>query len=131
MVLDLITDKYKMYHVTQLKAFKYDPLQTDPTDVARRDHLEYFVERIISFSGDIRKVSTLMFLVKWEGSTETTHEPWKNLMNNERLHQFLIKLNLRNLIPRKFQLNYTNSNTSEDIEMTVETQHKHREDGAM
>ena len=37
-----------MYHVTQLKAFKYDPLRTDPTDVARRDHLEYFVERIIS-----------------------------------------------------------------------------------
>ena len=53
-------------------------------------------------------------------------------MNNERLHQFLIKHNLRNLIPRKFQLNYTNSNTSGDIEMTVETQHiSEREDGAM
>ena len=64
-----------------------------------------------------------MFLVKWEGSTETTNEPWKNLMNNECLHQFLIKQNWRNLIPRKFQLNYTNSNTSKDIEMTVETQH--------
>ena len=84
-----------MYHVTQLKAFKYDPLRTDPTDVARRDHLEYFVERIISFTGDKRKVSTLMFLVKWEGSTETTHEPWKNLMNNECLHHFLIKHNLK------------------------------------
>ena len=131
-VLDLITNKYKMYHVTQLKAFKYDPLRTDPTDVARRDHLEYFVERIISFTGDIRKVSTLMFLVKWEGSTETTHEPWKNLMNNECLHHFLIKHNLKNLIPRKFQLNYTNSNTNEDIEMTVESQHiSQREDGAM
>ena len=69
-----------------------------------------------------------MFLVKWEGSTETTKEPWKNLMNNERLHQFL----MRNLIPRIFQLNYTNSNTSEDIEITVETQHiSEREDGAM
>ena len=45
-----------------------DPLRTDPTDVARRDHLEYFVERIISFTGDIRKASTLMFLVKWDNS---------------------------------------------------------------
>ena len=63
-VLDLTTNKYKMYHVTQLKAFKYDPLQTDPTDIARHDHLEYFVERTISFTGDIRKVSALMFLVK-------------------------------------------------------------------
>ena len=73
-----------------------------------------------------------MFLVKWEGSTETTTEPWKNLMNNECLHHFLIKHNLRNLIPRKFQLNYTNSNTTEDIEMAVETQHiSQREDGAM
>ena len=121
-----------MYHVTQLKAFKYGPLQTDPTDVARRDHLEYFVERIISFTGDTRKVSTLMFLIKWEGSTETTNEPSKNLMNNECLHQYLIKHNLRNLIPLKFQLNYTNSNTSEDIEMTVEKKHiSQREDGAM
>ena len=98
-----------MYDVTQLKAFKYDPLQTDPTDIARRDHLEYFVERIISFTGDTRKVSTLKFLVKWEGSTETTSEPWKYLMNNERLHQFLIEHNLRNLSTRKFRLNYTNS----------------------
>ena len=73
-----------------------------------------------------------MFLVKWEGSTETTHEPWKNLMNNECLHHFLIKHNLRNLIPRKFKLNYTNSNTNEDIEMTVETQYiSERKDGAM
>ena len=115
-----------------MKACKYDLLRTDPTDVARRDHLEYFVEQIISFTGDIRKVSTLMFLVKWEGSTETTHEPWKNLMNNECLHHFLIKHNLRNLISRKFQLNYTNSNTTEDIEMTVETQHiSQGQDGAM
>ena len=90
------------------------------------------VLHIISFVGDIRKVSTLMFLVKWEGLTETTNEPRKNPMNNERLHQFLIKHKLRNLIPRKFQLNYTNSNTSEDIEMTVETQHiSEREDGSM
>ena len=72
-----------------------------------------------------------MFLVKWEGSTETTNEPWKNLMNNECLHHLLIKNNLKNLIPRKFQLNYSNSNTTEDIEMTVETQHiSQREDGA-
>ena len=121
-----------LYSADYNKAFKYDPLRTDPTDVARRDHLEYFVERIISFTGDVRKVSTLMFLVKWEGSTETTNEPWKNLMNKVCLHHFLIKHNLRNLIPRKFQLNYTNSNTSEDIEMTVETQHiSQREDGAM
>ena len=59
-VLDLITNKYKMYHVTQLKAFKYDPLRTDPTDVARRDHLEYFVERIISFTGDNTNVPRQM-----------------------------------------------------------------------
>ena len=53
-------------------------------------------------------------------------------MNNECLHHFLIKRNLRNLIPQKFQLNYTNSNTTEDIEMTVETQHiSQREDGAV
>ena len=87
-----------MYHVTQLKAFQHDPLRTDPTDVARRDHLEFYVEKIISYKGDIRKVTTLTFLVKWLGydDTHNTFEPWKNLMRNEHLHEFLIQHNLRN-----------------------------------
>ena len=61
-----------------MKEFLYDPAVTDPTDIARRDNLEFYVERVISFVGDIRKASSLIFLVKWLGYDEThnTHEPW-------------------------------------------------------
>ena len=107
-VLDLITNKQKMYHVSQLKQFYYNNTQTDPVDIARRDHLEYFVEDILAFEGDVKRVSTLRFHVKWLGYDEShnTWERWANLMNTEQLHNYLISVNLRHLIPRKFLLNY-------------------------
>ena len=37
---DLINNKEKTYHVTDLKQFHFDPLQTDPVDIARCDYLE-------------------------------------------------------------------------------------------
>ena len=62
-LLDSVPNKHKMYHVTQLKEFQYDPTVTDPADIARRDNLEFYVKRIISFVGDMRRVSSLIFLV--------------------------------------------------------------------
>ena len=113
-VQDLISNKEKMYHVTQLKQFQYDPTITDPTDIARRDNLEFYVEKIISFKGDLRKVSSLTFLVKWLGYDEThnSYEPWKQLKDNVKLHEFLINKNLKNIIPRKYLLSSTNSITT-------------------
>jgi hypothetical protein len=107
-LMDLITNKFKMYHVTQLKPFFYDKDKVDPVDIARRDHLEYFIERILEFDGDIKRVSTLRFHVKWLGydDSHNSWERWKNLMNTEQLHTYLISVNLRHLIPRKFLLNY-------------------------
>ena len=107
-LLDLITNKHKMYHVTQLKQFYYDKDKVNPVDIARRDHLEYFIDSILAFEGDIKRVSTLRFHVKWLGYDESHNswERWKNLMNTEQLHKYLISINLRHLIPRKFHLNY-------------------------
>jgi hypothetical protein len=45
---DLITNKEKEYHVSDMKQFLYDPDDVDPVDVARRDHMEFFVASIIS-----------------------------------------------------------------------------------
>ena len=107
-VLDLITHKHKQYHVSQLKPFYFNPTQVDPADIARRDHLEYFVEDILAFDGDIKRVSTLTFHVKWLGCDESqnTWERWGTLKDTEQLHKYLISVNLKHLIPRKFQLNY-------------------------
>ena len=35
-----------MYHVTQLKAFHFNPLKTSQVDVARKDYLELFLDRV-------------------------------------------------------------------------------------
>ena len=45
-LLDLVTHKEKLYHMTQLKPFHFDPTHVDPTDIARRDYLEFFIEDI-------------------------------------------------------------------------------------
>jgi hypothetical protein len=49
-LLDLTTNKEKKYHSTQMKQFKFDPLRTDPIDVARKDYLDYrdYYPRIIT-----------------------------------------------------------------------------------
>jgi hypothetical protein len=107
-LLDLTTNKEKDYHVTQIKQFLFDPRRTDPLDVARKDYLEFFVEAVLSHTGQIDKVSTMRFNVKWLGYDEShnTWEPWANLRDMEILHIYLIEKNLRRLIPLKFQDNY-------------------------
>jgi hypothetical protein len=107
-LLDLITGKEKLYHVTQLKAFHFNPLHTDPLNVARKDYLEFFIESIEKFEGSLDKLTTLRFKVKWLGYDEThnTWEPWKNLRKATALHKFLIEKKLRHIIPKEFQSLY-------------------------
>jgi hypothetical protein len=107
-LLDLITGKEKLYHVTQLKAFHFNPLNTDPVDVARKDYLEFFIESIIDLEGTFDKLASLRFKIKWLGYNDThnTWEPWKNLRKTTALHQFLIARRMRNRIPKEFQSLY-------------------------
>ena len=51
--------------MSQLKPFLFDPLNTDPSDVARRDYLEFFIEEIIDIRGQTSSYGTLEFEVKW------------------------------------------------------------------
>jgi hypothetical protein len=59
LLYDLITHKEKPYHISDMKPFRFDPLKTDPIDIARRDYLEFFVEKVLSMTGDKTKVKTL------------------------------------------------------------------------
>ena len=51
--------------MTLLRHFYYDPDSVDPKDVARRDVDEYYVESILEHRGDVKRLRTLEFLVKW------------------------------------------------------------------
>ena len=36
-----------------------------PADTARRDYMEYFVEKVLGYTGDTKKPTTMSFHVKW------------------------------------------------------------------
>jgi hypothetical protein len=76
-------------------------------DIARRDYLEFFVEKILDMTGDVKKVSTLTFLVKWLGydDTHNSWEPWKNVRDTAEVHVYLRANNMEKLIPKKFKIN--------------------------
>ena len=100
-LLDLVTHKEKVYHTSDMKPFFYDFTVTDPLDVARRDHMEFFVESVID---DPNRKTSLEFLVKWL-NYDDTHNRWTrytDLRDNQHLHDYLTSKNLRRLIPKKF-----------------------------
>ena len=103
---DLITSKEKDYHISDLKAFYFDPLQVNPIDIARRDYLEFFVEKILGMRGDKKRSTTLEFHIKWVGydDTHNSYEPWKNLRDLSILHEYLYAHNLSQIIPKKHRV---------------------------
>jgi Chromo (CHRromatin Organisation MOdifier) domain len=106
-LLDLTTNKEKKYHVTQMKQFHFDPMRTDPSDVARKDYLEFFIETILIHRGNTKRLSTLEFKVKWLSYNESHNswEPWANLQEMEILHLYLIqKLDLHLYLIQQPQL---------------------------
>jgi hypothetical protein len=88
-----------------MKPFIFNPLTTDPLDIARRDYLEFFIEKILEMVGNVKKVSTLDFKVKWIGYDDTYNLwlPWKDLRDTEILHEYPKANKLQQLVPKKFK----------------------------
>ena len=102
---DLVTNKEKEYHISDMKPFKFDPLKTNPLDIARRDHMEFFVESILEHDGNVKNKKDLFFKVKWL-TFDDSHNSWvpySLLRDTAKLHEYLQNHNLKRLIPRKFQ----------------------------
>jgi hypothetical protein len=59
---DLITHKEKVYHVSDMKSFVYDPTVTTPLDVDRRDYMKFFVETIVDHRDRLGILSKLIRL---------------------------------------------------------------------
>ena len=104
-LFDLITNKEKDYHVSDMKPFIFNADLVDPVDVARRDYMEFFIENVISYRGNLKRKTELEFQVKWLGYDETQNswEPHANLRDSEQLHVNLRQNNLLRLIPKKFR----------------------------
>ena len=71
-----------------MKPFVFDSAIVDPVDVARRDYMEFFIEKILNHRGNLKLKTDIEFLVKWLGYDEThdSWEPYSNLRDSEQLH---------------------------------------------
>jgi hypothetical protein len=106
---NLVDDGVKDYHVTQLRPYTHDAEFGDPRDVALRDRGDYEIDKIVAHQGDITKLKSLTFRVKWHGYVEDdfdTWESWSNLRETAQLHHYLIQNKMKQLIPKKFHENY-------------------------
>ena len=62
-LLDLITGTEKNYHVSDMKPFVFDSAIVDPIDIARRDQMEFFIEKISDHRGKLSHRKSLHFLL--------------------------------------------------------------------
>ncbi len=92
-------------HVSLLKQYQFDPAHTDPAKVALTDEQNFLVEAIQKYHGTIGNKATLEFEVKWDGypETENTMLPWKELIHNKRLHDYLRLKKLYSWIPKDYR----------------------------
>ena len=88
-----------------MKPFVFDSALVGPMDVARRDYMEYFVDKILQHHGNPKKSSANEFEVSWLNypPDSNTWEPYKNLRQCGPLHVYLAENNLTKLIPPKFR----------------------------
>ena len=62
---NLVNHKKRSIHVKNLKIFNYDPEVDIPADTARRDYMEFVVEKVLGHAGDTKKPTTMSFHIKW------------------------------------------------------------------
>ena len=65
-LLDLITSKEKDYHLSYMKPFVFDSALVDPLDIARRDQMEFFIEKISDHRGKLSQRKSLQSSAGWD-----------------------------------------------------------------
>jgi len=81
-LLDLVSRRTEIVHVSRIFPFKYDSTRTDPERIAYRDKEEFVVEHIVDAEIDLN-VSKVhwQFQVRWKGYDESNDLwlPWSEL----------------------------------------------------
>jgi hypothetical protein len=108
---NLVTKKLETREVHLIKKYQYDPNRTNPEDAALSDYTQHWnVEEVISHTGTMKKKSSLLFEVKWEGfdSSHNTQQNWESMRANIKLHEYLRKNGLQDHIPKNLVLEELN-----------------------
>ena len=80
-----VTEDNEDYHVSKLCEFHFQQKFVNPKDVAMRDNEEFVVDSIQEHRGDVTRLTSLEFRIRWLGydATHNTWEPWKGLRATE------------------------------------------------
>jgi hypothetical protein len=88
---DLVTHQEKEYHVSDVKAFNFDPSMTNPLDIARHDYLKFFVEKVFVHRGNLKFRRNREFHVRWLNYDEShdSSEPHAAFRDTAQLQEYL------------------------------------------
>ena len=102
---NLVNHKERSVHIKNLKKFNYDSEVDVPADTARRDYMEFVVEKILKHSGDTKKPTAMSFHVKWLNydDTHNSWKPWKSLRLCEALHDYFRDNKMKHFIPKNLE----------------------------
>ena len=105
-VLDLVTRRAEVIHLSRMFPFLYDATKIDPENIALRDREEFVVGEILDDTIDLSLPTKLWkFLVLWKGYDiqEASWVSWNNLKDVGVLHQYMRTKRLGRYIPRAHQ----------------------------
>ena len=109
---NIVKGTTETHHVTNLKTFSYEKDTFDPLKIAVRGTEDRFiVEKILQARVARSKVGKILrndttFLTKWAGYSEPDWQPYKNLRQVIKLHEFLRShsdKDMQDLIPPEFR----------------------------
>ena len=103
-VRNLVTNKLKDYHITNLRPFIYDPNFTYPREVANADQRVMDIVRVTEHKFNAKypnRYALYTFKVYWADGSDSW-EPWSSVRRNEVLHEYLKMNGLQRFIPREF-----------------------------
>jgi hypothetical protein len=105
-IQDLLTHKVMDTHASNLSEFRYDPTSgLNPTEVAARNAGEFFIDKIVDHSGNVRRRSEMTFRVRWKGYTpdDDTWQPMKTVRETQAFVDYCTEKKLSSLISKKFK----------------------------
>jgi hypothetical protein len=105
-IQDLLTHKVVDTHASNLSEFRYDPTSgLNPTEVAARNAGDFFVDKIVCHTGNMRRRSVMTFRVRWKGHTpdDDTLQPIKTVCETQAFVDYCGENKLSSLVSKRFK----------------------------
>jgi hypothetical protein len=102
---NLVKNKLEDFHIKLLHPFMYDTALVDPREVAQHDEDQFGIVKVHDhrFTNIKQNKHHLEFLVEFDDSNTPIWQPWSpDIRDNEQIHAYLEKNNMRKFIPTKY-----------------------------